>query len=141
MEEQPFNPLDKINLGKSVANAIYSSPANQLSKIESFSGAGIYAIYYKGPFLQYSIIAEKNRSNFTLPIYAGKAVPEGARKGGVLTTNVSGSYLFKRLSDHKKSIEQANNLDINDFYYRFLVVDDIWIPLGEALLIEDSKPL
>jgi hypothetical protein len=27
------------------------------------------------------------------------------------------------------------------FYCRFLVVDDIWIPLGESLLIEKTKPL
>jgi hypothetical protein len=33
------------------------------------------------------------------------------------------------------------NLNIDDFYCRFLVVDDIWIPLGESLLIEKTKPL
>jgi hypothetical protein len=46
-----------------------------------------------------------------------------------------------RLKDHRKSIETVNNLNIDHFYYRFLVVDDIWIPLGESLLIERTRPL
>jgi len=141
MVEKPFNPLDKVNLGISIVNAIYSSEAKRLSDIESFPGAGVYAIYYKGSFPEYNFIISKNKSEFILPIYAGKAVPDGARKGGVLSSNVSGPYLFKRLNDHKKSIEQTANLSINDFYFRYLLVDDIWIPLGEALLIEKYKPL
>ena len=32
------------------------------------------------------------------------------------------------------------NLDIEDFTCRYLVCDDIWIPLGEALLIERFQP-
>jgi hypothetical protein len=52
-----------------------------------------------------------------------------------------GAALFKRLAEHAKSIEQAENLDIKDFYCRFLVVDDIWIPLGESLLIAKFSPL
>lgn len=30
----------------------------------------------------------------------------------------------------------ATNLNIQDFYCRFLSVDDIWIPLTESLMIE-----
>lgn len=33
-------------------------------------------------------------------------------------------------------MEQVENLDVKDFYCRYLAVDDIWIPLGESLLIE-----
>ena len=33
------------------------------------------------------------------------------------------------------------NLDVGDFVYRFIVLDDIWIPLGENILIETFKPL
>ncbi len=43
--------------------------------------------------------------------------------------------LWNRLRDHAVSIEQARNLDIEDFMCRFLVVDDLWIGLGESLLI------
>ncbi len=55
--------------------------------------------------------------------------------------NYKGKALFKRLNEHAKSIEQASNLDVRDFYCRFLVVDDIWIPLGESLLIEKLSPV
>lgn len=45
------------------------------------------------------------------------------------------------LSEHRKSIEQVANLEIGDFWCRYLVVDDIWIPLGESLLIQRHRPI
>jgi hypothetical protein len=39
------------------------------------------------------------------------------------------------------SLDQASNLEIDDFWCRFLVVDDIWIPLGESLLIQRHRPI
>jgi hypothetical protein len=141
MATEPFNPLDKRNLGISIANAIFSQNVYPLSNISSFDGAGIYAIYYKGKFPLYRKIAETNNNTYKQPIYAGKAVPEGARRGGMGFDVPLGSYLFRRLNEHKKSIESAVNLDINDFFYRFLLVDDIWIPLGESLVIEITRPL
>ncbi|MDR1625974.1 MAG: Eco29kI family restriction endonuclease [Spirochaetia bacterium] len=107
----------------------------------SFNGAGIYAIYYKGDFPLYKKISEKNKKNFVQPIYAGKAIPEGGRKGGFGLDVPVGECLYKRLNEHRQSIEVAENLNIDDFFCRFLVVDDIWIPLGESLLIEKTKPL
>ena len=35
----------------------------------------------------------------------------------------------------------TTNLDLADFSCRFLEVDDIWIPLGESLLIQFYRPL
>jgi hypothetical protein len=35
----------------------------------------------------------------------------------------------------------VENLNIEDFWCRFLVVDDIWIPLGESLLIQRHRPI
>lgn len=49
--------------------------------------------------------------------------------------------MYLRLMEHAESIEQAGNLNIADFACRYLVVDDIWIPLGESLLIEKLSPL
>jgi hypothetical protein len=80
-------------------------------------------------------------SAFLQPIYAGKAIPEGGRKGGLGLDVPAGKPLHKRLSEHRTSIETAENLNIDDFCCRFLVVDDIWIPLGESLLIEKTRPL
>ena len=141
MPEKIFNPLDKHNLGESIAEAIFKQEVYLLKSLPSFEGAGIYAIYYKGGFPLYASISEKNKNDFVQPIYAGKAIPEGGRKGGLGLDVPVGEYLYKRLNEHRKSIEAVENLTIDDFYCRFLVVDDIWIPLGESLLIENTKPL
>ena len=109
---------------------------------KKFLGAGIYAIYYTGRFKPYRRVAEQNRNNkFEQPIYVGKAVPPGARKGGFGLSTAPGPALFKRLNEHKSSIAAAENLKVGDFSCRYLVSDDIWIPLGESLLIESFQPL
>ncbi len=138
----PFNPLDKTNLGESVAEALLQQPVGSMPPTEPFIGAGVYAIYYEGAFALYKEIAEQNRNElYRWPIYVGKAVPAGARKGGYGLGADPGLALFKRLAEHATSIEQATNLRLADFRCRFLVVDDIWIPLAESLLIEMFSPL
>lgn len=42
----PYNPLDKQNLGASVAEALLGRKVRPLGSITRFGGAGIYAIYY-----------------------------------------------------------------------------------------------
>lgn len=137
---EPYNPLDKWNLGASAANAMLNSPICKLPP-EPFVGAGVYAIYYKGDFEPYKRIADLNKDEFVVPIYVGKAVPAGARKGGLGMDVDHGLALFNRLSEHFVSVSKAENLNEDDFYCRFLVVDDIWIPLTESLLISRFKPL
>jgi hypothetical protein len=137
----PFNPLDKKNLGVSIALAILTREAHPLANLAKFDGAGIYAIYYMGPFRAYRRIADLNSKGiFRAPIYIGKAVPSGARKGGK-TSEAIGHPLYKRLTEHAESLRAARNLDVDDFVCRFLVVDDIWIPLGESLLIARFSPV
>ena len=138
---KPFNPLDKVSLGESVAEAMLHQQVGALPP-SPFIGAGIYAIYYLGSFSLYAELVEKNRGEqYLWPIYVGKAVPAGARKGGFGLGADPGQVLYKRLAEHAASIEQAHNIDIADFRCRFLVVDDIWIPLAESLLIEMYSPL
>ncbi len=137
----PFNPLDKRHLGESVGQAMLRQPVIALSDLKKFSGAGLYAIYYKGEFSAYELIAERNQGgDFTAPLYVGKAVPKGARKGGSLEAE-PGTVLYNRIMQHRRSIEEAENLELEDFHCRFLIVDDIWIPLGESLLIAKFHPL
>ena len=78
---------------------------------------------------------------FELPIYVGKAVPPGSRRGGFGLGENPGPALYRRLREHAESIRTTENLAIEDFFCRYLVVDDIWIPLGEALLITQFSPL
>jgi len=137
----PYNPLDKRHLGESVGQAMLRQPVVPLGSLEAFNGAGIYAIYYTGNFSAYEAIANRNQQNrFNAPIYVGKAVPKGARKGGDMEA-IPGKVLYSRLKQHAKSIEEATNLDLADFHCRYLIVDDIWIPLGEALLIAKFDPI
>lgn len=137
----PFNPLDKKNLGASVAEALLTKEVHPLDNLPVFDGAGIYAIYYTGTFPAYQQLSRlSNDGKFLLPIYVGKAVPAGARVGADLELS-PGKVLHKRLKEHAQSIKAAENLDIEDFYCRFLVVDDIWIPLGESLIIARFTPL
>ena len=138
---QPFNPLDKRHLGESAANALLESEVFPLPP-EPFIGAGVYALYYTGNFPAYEVLAEVNcDGQFACPIYVGKAVPDGARKGGQGDDVDPGTALYKRLNDHAKSVAAAMNLNIEDFHCRFLSVDDIWIPLTESLMIERFKPV
>ena len=72
----PFNPLDKRHLGQSVGQAMLARPAVPITDLESFGGAGIYAIYYHGDFPAYRAISSRNSDGrHTAPIYVGKAVP------------------------------------------------------------------
>lgn len=138
----PFNPLDKINLAKSVGAALAEVDPAPLGELERFEGSGVYSLYYTGDFYAYKPLAEVNRVEVTAPIYVGKAVTAGARKGGgFIASDAVGEALYKRLSDHAKSVNQATNLSIEDFMCRYLVVDDLWIPLGESLLISQYSPV
>lgn len=145
MDLTPFNPLARENLGASVAEAMLERKADPLSTVvaKSFKGAGIYALYYTGDFAAYDEIARRNREDkFEVPIYVGKAVPAGARKGNVGLSSDPGNVLWARLKDHHDSIAAVTStLSTNDFYCRLLIVDDIWIPLAESLLISKFAPV
>lgn len=139
--DEVFNPLDKTNLAESVSEHLLRRPLGPLPP-DRFSGAGIYAIYYKGGFSAYEKIAKSAASAETaIPIYVGKAVPAGSRKGGYKLGADPGDVLYKRLLDHVASIKATHSLDLADFLCRYLLVDDVWIPLGESLLIERFKPV
>src|SRR4051812_9133563 len=86
--EQGYNPLAKENLGKSVAESLLERELGSLQPSERFIAAGVYAIYYSGPFEAYAPLIEQNRASADrglseTPIYIGKAVPAGTRKGGI----------------------------------------------------------
>lgn len=138
-DAKPYNPLDTQNLGESLVRGMLAQEAVRMDQITPFSGTGVYAIYYTGEHPAYHDLAHANRDNkFTQAIYVGKATPAGGRKGAVLLGNVSGKYLFKRLKDHAESIDAAINLRLEDFHARWLVVEPIWIPLTETLMINRS---
>ncbi len=140
----PFNPLNKRNLGESVARELLVRPFEQLPP-QPFLGAGVYAIYYTAEHLLYKpyepIAMIASETDAAIPIYVGKAVPAGARVGGFGLDADPGNVLFNRLREHAESINQVRNLSLMDFRCRYLIVDDIWIPLAESILISMFAPL
>lgn len=155
----PYNPLDMDNIASSIANALLETEPSPMSSLTGrhFQGAGIYAIYYTGAFPAYQLVAKANRDGaWAQPIYVGKAIPEGGRKGKKDQPHDEGgdpdlvlelvkpettTALSGRLREHAGSIAAAENLDIADFFCRWLVVERIWIPLGESLLINRYRPV
>ena len=152
MSTTPYNPLDKDSIGDNIMRELNSRPSGflpspktnirTLTRDDVFEGAGIYAIYYLGSFPTYAHIAAANAAiDCSLPIYIGKADPIGGRKGALALDASRGTSLYNRLKDHATSIEQASNLELTDFRCRYLVVDDIWISLGERRAIQRYLPL
>jgi len=141
MSSSPYNPLDKANLARSIEYELLVRPPQPLSSVENIGGAGIYVIYYSGPFAAYAPISRRLDSADLRPIYVGKAIPKGGRKGGLSKDSAKSSALRDRLRQHASSIDEAGNLQLVDFWVRHLVVDDIWIPLGENMLIETFQPV
>jgi hypothetical protein len=137
----PYNPLDKRNLADSIAAALLFAPLVNISECSGVVGAGVYAIYYCGAFPSYRRISNPSDSTNFKPIYVGKAIPKGGRKGGFMLDSSTGRSLSERLSQHTESIRQSENLNVEDFLVRFLVVEDIWIPLGENVLIDTFSPV
>lgn len=151
-ETPPYNPLDRVELGKSVERALLARPLIPLPPTQRFTGAGLYAIYYVGSFPVYEGISPPAQPAGEVPIYVGRARPPGARQGAVEGVDVTTPepVLFDRLREHATSIQKVeehaaatgtDNLSLSDFVCRYLVADDIWVPLGEALLIGHYRPV
>ena len=69
-------------------------------------------------------------------------MPAGGRRGIEVQHGTRSHALSGRLrNDHAKSVEAATNLAIADFTCRWLVVEPIWIPLGESVLISRFTPV
>ena len=138
----PYNPLEKKALAQSIQTEMLRRPPDRLSDVSGIEGAGVYALYYTGAFAPYGPVSAANSGGqFSQPIYVGKAIPKGGRKGGFSGNAGVGDALAQRLRAHFRSVSSAGNLEEGEFFVRHLVVDDIWIPLGENILIETFQPL
>lgn len=138
---EPFNPLAMENLAHSIVTRMMETDPTPLDSTPRFLGAGIYAIYYSGQFPTYRDLTLTNVNKLVAPIYVGKAVPAGGRRGLNVATHASTRALADRIRQHANSVRAATNLDIVDFAARWIVVEDIWIPLGESALIREYRPV
>lgn len=147
-----FNPLSYKSLGAATAEALLSRDIMPLADLPAFRGEGIYAIYYRGDFEPYQVMSEANdRDRWVMPIYVGKADPKGARHGireddeddaAIANAGVSAGYpMHDRLRQHEDSIRHAENLRIEDFWCRFILVNQVWVGLGEQMMIGYHAPI
>lgn len=139
---EPFlNSLEMNDEAASLNTALHRQPVVTLDDIaqQQLEGAGIYAIYYTGSFPAYRLIAKQNSAGrWAWPIYVGNAEPRGdrGRVAGALTPSLN-----DRLVDHRTSIECAENLQIADFSARWLILEPLWVTLGESVLINRFSPV
>jgi len=119
----------------------YGTPVCRLPP-PRFIGCGVYALYYRGDFTRYAPLARLNRDACVRPVYVGKAVPRGRRKGRA--TDSETTELYSRLGEHRRSIGRGANLHIGDFHCRFMILagtlTDLIVPV-ESELIRRHKPL
>lgn len=138
-----FDPLDYDNLGASIARALDDRPVEPLVGLTRFDGAGIYALYYTGDHPAYAELATANEADpGSWAIYIGKAEAENARKGDPQqVSKPMGAKLFSRIGKHRKSIDEATNLDPTHFQVRALTVAPTWVPLAEVVAIRMHVPV
>ncbi len=120
------------------------TPVQPLPPPQPFTGAGVYVIYYTGRLGVYAPLGQANRTSYSVPIYAGKAVPQGWRQGRGAAASVGTSTLFNRLREHGRSISTVSNLLIEDFACRFAIFEDTtvaMISIVESSLIQQHRPL
>ena len=132
-----YDPLTYDNLMAGLALHFQQRARRSLATAAEdveIQGPGIYALFYSGNFDAYAVIAGGAR-----PIYVGKAVPPGSRKGSGV--DASQPALRRRLREHAKSIDVTENLRVADFTCKHLAVVPVWVTLAERFLIEHYKPV
>jgi len=113
-----FNPLGIDLLSRNLREEMDRRPRAPLGKVKPFPGAGLYALYYKGDLGIY-----KGLKDTEVPIYVGKASAGNSNYGDA--PNLAAAQLFRRITDHRRSINEATNLDASHFDVRYLTLDDI----------------
>jgi len=120
-EPHVFPSPDIIKVVGDAVNFLLRLPVHQLPPDVRFEGAGVYAIYYKGNFPHYEKLTAINRNAYERPIYVGKAVSPGWRQAR--NTEVSSNSLLGRLREHARNIKSIDNLKIEDFVCRFMILE------------------
>jgi hypothetical protein len=118
------------------------TPLQILPPPDRFIGGGVYALYYLGEYELYSPLSKLNHEDCKYPIYVGKTVPPGWRTGRVSSSTTPD--LHQRLREHNRSLEQVENLKVDEFQCRFMILNDVESDLVvpvEASLIRQYRPL
>jgi hypothetical protein len=129
-----FDPGNPKVVGRFVSLALVAQDRTPLAEVPKFYGSGVYAIYYRGSFPLYAPL-----SGTETPIYVGQAAPTSNH---ARTPREQGPRLSSRLSTHRKNIgKAASTISLDDFDYRFLVVQSGWETAAEDYLIHLFHPI
>lgn len=128
-----FDPYLPDVLGEFVGRTMQAQARVPLANVGNFYGSGVYALYYRGDHPAYAPIRDTQT-----PIYAGKADPANTHAA---TPEEQGPRLAVRLADHAGSIRAAQNLRIEDFDCRFLVVKSGLQKAAEDYLLAHFRPV
>jgi hypothetical protein len=140
MANRTFNPLGLDMLSQNLQSALNSRPRFPLADLPKFVGAGLYALYYIGDLPLYEGLRNRN-----IPIYVGKAEAGNSSYGDA--PDDTKPKLYERIVDkHAASIGETStssgaNLRVEDFEVRYLLLDDVWIVLGERALLRAYSPV
>ena len=129
-----YDPLTYENLMAGLVVHFERQSRLRLGGITDVPEPGIYALFYDGAFEPYAEITGTEQ-----PIYVGKAVPPGSRKG--VEVDESAPALQRRQNEHVRSLRDAPNLSLADFECRYLALVPVWITLAERFLIDHYQPL
>jgi hypothetical protein len=136
--DEKFDPLRLDILSQNLKNALDQCSRTTFPPAERFGGAGLYALYYKGNLPFYI-----NLQNEDIPIYVGKAEAGNSSYGD--PSSEDEPKLYNRIAKHARSIQEVTNaggnLSVNDFDVRYLLLDDVWIVLGERALLRTYTPV
>ena len=127
-----FDPSNTRLFGRFAAIALVAQNRIALNEVEHVYGSGVYALYYTGGYAEYATV-----TNTESPLYVGKAQP----KAGAVLSVEQGTAVTSRLIEHKRSITNAQNLDINDFECRYLVIAAGWETPAELELMRYFYPV
>jgi Eco29kI restriction endonuclease len=144
-QKHVYKNNDFVELVKDAVRFFNGTPVHALPPPETFTGTGVYAVYYIGKSGLYKQYGELNRLSYDSPIYVGKAVPKGWRQARTIDNPLKqGRELYGRLSEHARNIDLADGLLPKDFMCRFVIFEDAgsdMIGAIEAALIKLNQPL
>lgn len=137
-QDDKFDPLRLDILSQNLKSALDQCNLSTFPPAQRFAGAGLYALYYKGNLPFYENLRNKN-----IPIYVGKAEAGNSSYGD--PSSESEPKLYNRIAKHARSIREVadagGNLSVDDFDVRYLLLDDVWIVLGERALLRAYAPV
>jgi Eco29kI restriction endonuclease len=139
VDSNEFDPLSVENVGVTLAVELLQQPTTPFPPTEKFNGPGVYALYYSGDHPAYAPLVKLDGGRCIYPVYVGRAARQNANQGFSPRPS-TGTELFKRIRDHYLSVRQVENLNINHFHVRYLVLKPAYINLAESVLIMAFRP-